>query len=132
MIDAQVFKLLCRLDSPDDNEVLQAARALVRNLKAAGSDLRTLSDALEVEWIKQHKVQPRAIPIDYSDVDAAIATYAQDRAVVQMNALLKTLYNKIGQHPEWQYVHRRLQRLGYIVSNSGKTFHKQSAGPTTT
>jgi hypothetical protein len=61
-MSGQTFKLLRRLDSPNETEVLAAARALVSNLRAAGSDLRTLSDALEAEWKKQEQRRPRARP----------------------------------------------------------------------
>ena len=81
-MSAQTFKLLCSLDAPEDGVVLNAARALVRNLKASGSDLRTLSDALEAEWKKTQQPKERPVTVDYTAVDVAIDRCVADREKV--------------------------------------------------
>jgi hypothetical protein len=52
-LNRRVFKLLLQLDNDNDNLVLLAARKIVGDLKAHGSDLRVLANALEDEWERQ-------------------------------------------------------------------------------
>jgi hypothetical protein len=118
--------MVCRLDSPSDNEVLQAARKLVSELKAHGSDIRTLAAALEKEWEKQQKAKPPPLrPIDWSEVDAAITQYVADKSTVTVNKLLRAIQTRVpafekdvdmsfeARMPELQYVERYMARLGF-------------------
>ena len=130
----RVFKLVLRLDSPNDNEVLLAAQKLVRELKANGSDLRTLAAALGTEWEKQQKAKPAPPPpINYSEVEAAVTRYAADRTTVNLNRMWKALKVEV---PALNADHRDrgttvahhlmgcLSRLGFAGSSSGRTWRR--------
>jgi hypothetical protein len=127
----QTFKLLLKLDSSSDSEVVASARALVGKLKAAGSDLRVLADALGKDWDKQ-KAKPAPPPsIDYAAIEAAIIRYTEGRATVQRNKLWKAVMATVpgadgpGRIPS-DYMDRLLRRLGFTMSGSGLTFHRTS------
>jgi uncharacterized small protein (DUF1192 family) len=129
----RVFKLVLRLDSPNDNEALLAARKLVRELKANGSDIRTLAAALETEWEKQQKAKPAPPPsIDFSEVEAAVKSYAADRTTVRFNLMWKALVAEVpalgvsrGTNTT-RYIMGCLRRLGFAGSSSGRTWHRNS------
>jgi hypothetical protein len=132
LVGKRVFKLLLRLDSPNDNEVLLAAQKLVRELKANGSDLRTLAAALETEWEKQQKAKPAPPPpIDFSEVEAAIKRYAADRTTVNFNRMWKALKAEMPALDAYRgaevprYMQRCLQHLGFAGSSSGLTWHRK-------
>jgi hypothetical protein len=128
----QTFKLLLKLDSSSDSEVVASARALVGKLKAAGSDLRVLADALGKEWDKQ-KAKPAPPPsIDYAAIEAAVIRYAEGRSTVQRNKLWKAVIATVpgaggpGRIPS-DYIDRLLRRLGFTMSRSGLTFHRSTS-----
>ena len=131
-MSAQTFKLLCSLDAPEDGVVLNAARALVRNLKASGSDLRTLSDALEAEWKKTQQPKERPVTVDYTVVDGAIDRSIAGREKVTFDRVWKAIVAAVpvldkGGPPARhaiEYTHRRLQRLGFTASNSMRSFQR--------
>jgi hypothetical protein len=128
----RVFKLVLRLDSPNDNEALLAARKLVRELKAIGSDLRTLAAALETEWEKQQKAKPAPPPpIDFSEVEAAVKRYAADRTTVNFNRMWRALKAEVpaldvhrGRNVA-HYLMGCLRRLGFAGSSSNLTWHRK-------
>jgi hypothetical protein len=130
----RVFKLVLRLDSPNDNEALLAVRKLVGELKANGSDLRVLATALETEWEKQQKAKPAPPPpIDFSEVETAVKRYAADRTKVRFNLMWKALVAEMpvldkafahrGGHVT-RYIMGCLRRLGFTGSSSGRTWHR--------
>jgi hypothetical protein len=134
-VGKKVFKILLKLDDANDNTVLVAARTLVSNLKASGSDLRTLADAMGAAWEKEQKAKTPPPPnIDWPEVEAAVTRYAADRATVKLNALLKVLYAEItalkanrgwsGNQEAARYIMARLRRLGFTGSSSGLTWSK--------
>ena len=123
----KVFKILLKLDDANDHTVLVAARTLVNNLKANGSDLRTLANALEAEYKKQQKAKPAPPPvIDWSKVDAAIDRHVADQATVKINVLLKALHVDVPDLKRYRgrYVADRLRRLGFTASSSGLTWSR--------
>jgi hypothetical protein len=126
----KVFKILLKLDDANDNTVLVAARKLVSDLKASGSDLRTLADGLGTEWEKQQKAKPAPPPpIDFSAVEAAVKRYATDRTTVQIRLIWKVLVAEVpgldrGGNPVTEYIMRCLRRLGFAGSSSSKTWHR--------
>jgi hypothetical protein len=130
----KTFKLVLQLDSENDNVVLNAARKLVNNLKANGSDLRMLADALAAEWEKQQKPKSKPVKVDYSAVDAAIKGYAADRTEVRFNALWKAILKAVpaidslrgtDEGPRVHgYIIRYMKGLGFTASASGLTFHR--------
>ena len=130
----RVFKLVLRLDSPNDNEVLLAARKLIGELKGNGSDLRVLANALEAEWEKQQKAKPAPPPsIDFSKVEAAVTRYAADRTTVKFNTMWKAVIAEVPALDSWvavrggdviRYVHGCLHRLGFTGSSSGRTWSR--------
>ena len=134
-VGKKTFKLVLRLDSPNDNEVLAAARKIVGALKANGSDLRTLAAALETEWEKQQKAKPAPPPkIDFSEVEAAVKRYTADRTTVKYNAMWRALVAEMPALDDvlarsrdgrvTSYIHRYLHRLGFAGSSSGLTWHR--------
>jgi hypothetical protein len=135
-MEKRVFKLVLRLDSPNDHEVLSAARKLVHGLKANGSDLRTLANALETEWEKQQKKKPAPPPpIDFSEVEAAVKRYAADKATVNLHRMWKALQTEMPSFGEYRdesggattanYLIGCLRRLGFTGSSSGLTWHRK-------
>jgi hypothetical protein len=130
----RVFKLVLRLDTPNDHEALLAARKLVRELKANGSDLRVLANALETEWEKQQKAKPAPPPnIDFSAVETAVKNYAADKTTVRYNTMWRALVaevpvlddsNAVRAGRASHYVRDCLRRLGFTASSSGLTWHR--------
>jgi hypothetical protein len=131
----KVFKILLKLADADDNTVLVAARKLVGDLKASGSDLRTLADAMGAEWEKQQKAKPAPRPpIDWSEVEAAVTKYAADRATVNFNRLSKALDAEVPalrgnreqdqNYESTRYIIACLHRLGFTGSGSGLTWQR--------
>jgi uncharacterized small protein (DUF1192 family) len=129
----KVFKILLKLDDANDNTVLVAARTLVSNLKASGSDLRTLADSLGAELEKQEKAKPPPPPpLDWSEIEAAVTRYAADRATVRFNAIYRALvaevpalknYRDRGEHLA-RFIQGGLRRLGFTASSSGLTWSR--------
>jgi hypothetical protein len=123
----RVFKLVLRLDSPNDNEALLAVRKLVRALKANGSDVRTLAAGMEAEWEKQQKAKR---PIDFSEVETAVKRYATDRTTVKYKAMWEALVAEVPALVNHRgkdvtvYIHRCLRHLGFAGSSSGLTWHR--------
>jgi hypothetical protein len=133
-VGKKVFKILLKLDDANDNTVLVAARMLVSSLKASGSDLRTLADAMGAAWEKEQKAKaPSPSSIDYSAVEAAIKRYAADRTTVKYNALWRaivvavpTLDEPGGAKGITRYIHGCLQRLGFTGNSSGKSWERRT------
>jgi hypothetical protein len=132
-MNKKTFKLISSLDSPRDGEVLNAARLLVSNLKAGGSDLRTLSDALAKEWTKQQTPKAKPVTVDYAAVDVAIDRCVADRDIVTFDRVWKAIVAAVpvldeGGAPARAtigYTYRRLQDLGFTATNkSMRSFHR--------
>ena len=129
----KVFKILLKLDDDNDHTVLVAARKLVGDLKASGSDLRTLANSLGAEWAKQEKAKPRPPPpLDWSELEAAVTRYATDRTTVRFNAVWKALKAEVpalknhrdeGNHLA-RFIQGSLRRLGFTASSSGLTWSR--------
>ena len=68
------------LGADNDHQVLQAARALVRELQDEGADLQTLADVWKVEEIKRAASRPAPPrPIDWPRVEEIVTRYAEGR-----------------------------------------------------
>ena len=134
-VGKKVFKLLLKLDSSNDHEVLSAARKLVGDLKTNGSDLRVLADAMGAAWEKEQKAKPAPPkPIDYPAVEAAVTRYAADRTTVKLHLMWKALVAEVpvlGDGAAVQagdvvrYVFGCLRRLGFKGSSSGKSWERK-------
>jgi uncharacterized small protein (DUF1192 family) len=134
----KVFKILLKLDDANDNTVLVAARKLVGDLKASGSDLRTLADAMGAAWEKEQKAKPAPPPdIDFSAVEDAITRYTADRTTVNFNRMWKAVVVEVpaldkavraGHRDSGEHIVRYFQgylgRLGFTGSSSGRTWSR--------
>lgn len=130
----KVFKILLKLDDANDNTVLVAARTLVSNLKANGSDLRILADALGAELEKQEKAKPAPQPdIDFAAVKAVVTRYAADRTTVKYNAVWRAVVAAMPILDEpgvthgsgiSRYIQGCLRRLGFKGSSSGLSWSR--------
>jgi hypothetical protein len=124
--------LIRMLGSPNDNEALAAARALVRELANNGEHLDDLAQA----WTKaqaQRAAPQKSKPLDYEKITTATTLYAQDknkvdinkaiRAVREMVAELREPYND-PQHLIPRHIITRLRALGFKPSRSGITYSR--------
>ena len=112
---------------------LVAARKLVSALKANGSDLRTLANALEAEWEQQKAKPAPPPPIDWSEVEAAVTRYAADRTTVNFIRMWKAVAVEVPALNEIaatvtaglpRYFQGCLGRLGFTGSSSGLTWQR--------
>jgi hypothetical protein len=130
----RISKLIRRLDSPNDNEVVAAARALISELQANGSDLHNLATAWDAEWQRLHGPQaPRQRPVDWADVEAFVTRFADGKITVMMNAALRAVHAAQPDVPRDTstsgFVARTLIRLGFAPSRSGASFRRATTGP---
>jgi hypothetical protein len=122
--------LIRMLGSPNDNEALEAARALVRELTNNGAHLDDLAQA----WTKAQAQRPapqKSKALDYEKVTTAVTLYAQDKNKVNMNKTLRAVKEMVAELREphdtrmvAQYVTARLRALGYKRSRSGITYSR--------
>ncbi len=135
-IGKKVFKLLLKLDDANDNTVLVAAQKLVSALKADGSDLRTLADAMGAAWEKEQKAKPAPPPpIDYAEVEAAVTRYAADKTKVTQRGIWKAVIAAVPAVNEHRtesgisvttYIFGCLRRLGFNpVSRALSTWQRR-------
>jgi hypothetical protein len=126
--------LIRLLGSPNDNEALGAARALVRELASAGAHLDDLARSWEETQASRPPPPPRSAPFDYSKVEAAVTLYAQDKAVVTTNKVMKAVHEMVRDCPRddgnlttTRYVFAQLRSLGFEPSRSLKSFSRCGA-----
>src|SRR5262245_47515499 len=114
---SRIPSLIRMLGSSNDNEALGAARALVRELTDNGAHLDDLAKA----WEKAEAQRPppqETKPFDYSKVETAVTLYAQDKAQVSMNKIIKAVGEMVTDTPSDDLVVRYITaRLRTLASN---------------
>jgi hypothetical protein len=128
--DTRIPSLIRMLGSPNDNEVVQAARALSREL-----DLEDLARVWDRAQADRPEVRPER-PIDYSKVETAVTLYSQGKTQVSMNKLLRAVRETVAEMrvaapSDWdeanKYITARLRALGFKPSVSGNTYSRGDA-----
>lgn|SRR5215831_10279184 len=125
---SRIPALIRMLSSPNDNEVLQAARALVRELanhNAHLDDLAKTWEEAEARQLPPHKTKA----FDFSKVETAVTLYAQDKTRVTMNKTIRAVKEMIADVPHDhdlinRYIIARLFALGFTPSSSGASFSR--------
>jgi hypothetical protein len=125
--------LIRLLGSPNDNEALGAARALVRELANTGAGLDDLARAWAETRSQRPPPPPRAKPFDYSRVEAAVTLYTQDKATVTMNKVIKAVHELVRDPCDDldtfnRYILARLRALGFERSRSGASYSRREKG----
>jgi hypothetical protein len=122
--------LIRMLGSPNDNEALGAARALVRELSNNGEHLDDLAQAWERAQAQRPPAQ-KSKPLDYTKVETAVTLYAQDKNKVTMNNVILAVKEMVAElHEPYdtlmtaRYITARLRALGFKPSRSGSSYSR--------
>src|SRR5436190_16099875 len=116
----RISALIRMIGSPNDNEALEAARALVRELANNGAHLDDLAKAWERE---PRPPAQTSKPFDYTKVTTAVTLYAQDKNHVTINTTIAAVIDMIAElrqpyNTEMidRYLKAQLRALGFKPS----------------
>jgi hypothetical protein len=136
--DTKLMKLIRRLDSPEnDHEAVSALHLLASELQARGRGFQELAD-LTAQWDQEDAAvrPPKPKPVDWPEVERAVATYAEGKTKVTMNKVIAAVYEQVpalkGQAGDGGVSTARffagcLGRLGFTASRSGMTYERAIA-----
>jgi hypothetical protein len=124
--------LIRMLGSPNDNEALEAARALVREMANNGLHLDDLAQAWEKAQARRPTPQ-KSKSLDYEKITTATTLYAQDKNKVDINKAIRAVREMVAElrepyddpeHLISRYIIARLRALGFKSSSSGLTYSR--------
>jgi hypothetical protein len=127
------------LGSPNDQEVLTATRGLVRALADASSDLTSLGRVWDARPGAQPK--PKAQPLDFTKIEAAVTRYVADKTGVTHNNVVLAVRRQVVEFRDlerinlnaaeqaqrkdaFRYIDARLRALGFRPNASGATWSR--------
>jgi hypothetical protein len=128
---SRISRLIHALASSVDNEVLMAARALVRELSQNGASVHDLAQAWEEHQARRPAPQQQTKPFDYSKVTTAVTLYCQGKTNVSINKLYRAVEEMVSDLPPdgmeltvTRYMFAQLRELGFSPSRSAKTWSR--------
>jgi hypothetical protein len=133
--NAQISKFIRHLGNANQAEATTAAQKLVSGLTASESDRHALAELWEKhceEHARQHPPKPK--PIDWSEVERAIKTFAEGKTKVTINKVFTAVHAQVPEFEQWhgwgdsprkgRFIRDCLSRLGFAASRSGLTFER--------
>jgi hypothetical protein len=128
------------LGSSDDDEVLVAARALVKELESTGEDLNAMVQAWEHRRPPRparpsRPPRPKPKPFDFTPVKTAVDLFVAGKSQVKLGEVRKAALNMLAEVHGFEaardtmqldvitpYIRARLRQLGFQPSPSARTW----------
>jgi hypothetical protein len=123
------------LGSPNDNEVLAAARALVKEMEGIGG-LKALAKLWERQ-VPLQRPKPKTKPFDFTKIETAVELFVAGKTQVRIGEVRKAVLQMVAEvrAPEEardtnqlnvvRYIRARLRHLGFKVSPPTKGLYRQ-------
>jgi hypothetical protein len=125
------------LGSSNDDEVLVAARALVKELASTGEDLNAVAQAWEHRQPPRpprpsRPSRPKSKPFDFTPIETVVDFFVAGKSEVRLGEVRKAVLHMLAERHGFEeardrkqldvitpYIRARLRRLGFQPSSSG-------------
>jgi hypothetical protein len=140
VVNNDIGSLIRLLGSPNDDQVLAAARTLVKEMEGIGG-LNALAKLWEGRIPLQRPAKPRPKAFDFTKVDAAIELFVAEKTEVRLGEVRKVVLEQLAEvralkdagdadhlNAVTPYIRARLRNLGF-KSRSGNILHREAPQP---